>query len=255
MKQVTKAMFVIGMCWVVTGCSIGQQEVTKFPEQIADESKYQTKTEEGVFLGVFNEKFVELEVDGARKIYQLPSDVKKTLNGMKMETRVTFDYALTKEAEWEVRKIESLYPDRSVEKEEPKKENEEEETESKPEPEPEKKKGESINGFELEVGNDYQVKGDQLIGNNSTATIERDVNNEIQKERWRAAGELKEHGTIHEIKRNDREFTFYVETEKEYREISVRMVNGEPVRITKVIPRNDAKKTNEQMEDVLGTIR
>lgn len=266
MKKAGFLLFVFGSVFALAGCTIGEQESHKIPEQIVDESKYEIKTEEGVYLGIFNEKFVDIEVAGERKMFNLPEDVKKTISKMEEETRITFKYSLTKKGEYEIKEIQSLYAEKTAsQEEETDKEDEEEKIDEKGNEEEllveyagneEKKSATSQegNGFHMLVLEDYDLKGNEIRKREAQAKIELDVNEEIKRERWKAAGDLKEYGNFKEKKGGNNEFTFYVETENEYREISVRTINGKTVRVTKVIPLENQSKSEAEIEAMLNTL-
>jgi hypothetical protein len=263
MKRASFLLFVCGVAVVLTGCSIGGKEAREIPEQVVDESKYEEVTEDGVYLGVFNEKFADIEVNGETRMFNLPKKLKEKAEKIKEKSRVTVTYVLTRKGDLELREIKSQYEGERTEKkeEEPSKEEDEKEESkenlvvrydgSDKEMEAAETEGEDFSLLMLE---EYELDGNELNKDETAAKVEFDVEAEIKKERWRAAGELKQYGTLKELKQDDSAFTFYVQTSSEYKEISVKEIDGTMVRITTTIPLDEKNKSQAEIQAMIQSM-
>lgn len=246
MKKSQIAVSTMVTLMMLAGCSIGGTDRSKaIPEQIVDENKYESIREQGIFLGIFNTKFIDIEVNEQREMFSLPEEIKKAIAGLQKGSKIAFEYAKSKDGEFVIRSIRPLGGvvalNEPVVKLDPVLEPEPVEDVIKEEAEPEKE----------EEDGEYKVDGNVITKGNVKAVVETNVNEDIKKERWRAAAELKKHGTISETKRTDGGFTFSVKTATEYREVTVQNVNGKMVRVTKVIPSAEKEQVQKELDTIV----
>ncbi|WP_456364399.1 hypothetical protein [Priestia aryabhattai] len=229
---------------ILNGCSIGEKSSTRdIPIEKVDMSRYASKTAEGVFDGVLNTKFVDIQVNGEVKIYTVSDKALKQLDDLKEGDQIRFVYALNgKTVQNEVQNIIAVNGQEiqsAVEEQRPVKDKLKTKQQVK-------KKG----NIEMEV--DYPdttkiveanksdfIEGtfnaidtydwkDNTLSKEDTEIrfhkVQDTIEDDIQKERWRAAEILKEVGELKEKKdsnRDDVRFIFYAENDDQYKEIMV----------------------------------
>lgn len=229
---------------ILNGCAIGEKSSTRdIPIEKVDMSRYASKTADGVFDGVLNTKFVDIKVNGEVKIFTVSDKALKQLDNLNEGDQIRFVYALNdKTIQNEVQNIITVNGQEiqsAVEEQHPVKDKLETKQQVK-------KKGE----IEMEV--DYP-DATKVVGANKSDfidgtfnaidtyswkdnTLSKDdteikfhkvqdtIEDDIQKERWRAAEMLKEVGELKEKKDSTHDgvkFIFYAENDDQYKEIMV----------------------------------
>lgn len=229
---------------ILNGCSIGEKSSTReIPIEKVDMSRYASKTAEGVFDGVLNTKFVDIQVNGEVKIYTVSDKALKQLDDLKEGDQIRFVYALNgKTVQNEVQNIIAVNGQElqsAIEEQRPVKDKLETKQQVKKKgniemevdyPDTTKIVGANKNDFiegTFNAIDTYSWKDDTLSKEDTEIKfhkVQDTIEDDIQKERWRAAEILKEVGELKEKKESTRDgvkFIFYAENDDQYKEIMV----------------------------------
>jgi len=262
---------------ILNGCSIGDStEQRDIPVEKIDMSRYASKTAEGIFDGVLNTKFVDIKINGEVKIFTVNDKAIKQLENLNEGDQIQFVYSLNEktiqnelqsvtqvngqEIETAIEEIKPVKDNLNVKKK-VKKENEiEMEVEY---PKTTKIvgaiKSEFIEG-KFNVIDTYDWN-DQTLDKGNTEirfhTVVDTIEDDIQKERWRAADILKEVGELHEKKESNRDgvkFVFYAENDNEYKEIMVMKNKYGYLRVETDTPYDEKEDTIAEVTAMLNSI-
>lgn len=226
----------------LSGCAIGESNEDKsIPIEKIDMSRYEEKVEEGVFKQIFNTKFADVIVDGELKIFELQEVALNQLSSIDENAEIQFIYALNEETRvYEIHSITAvngqvLASTETEVVEEVVEEDEAEETVTKVKMEVDYENSTQIveaipsdfiagtfNMIDTYEGDSSAIRRKGVVVR--FAIVEDTVENDVQKERWRAAGILKEIGDFKEEKDSKRDlddikFIFKVETDDVYQEV------------------------------------
>lgn len=235
---------------LLNGCSIGGEKENKsIPITKIDMSRYEKQTVEGEFKGILNKKFVDVEYNGSFKTFYATEGVMEQLEHLKAGDKISFIYSLSqKTGQNELNAIVSingqvLKP--VVAKEKPVKgELNQKQTVKKVDMEvdyPGTTKivkavsCEFLNGH-FNAIDSYEWDGEKLTKEETEirfTEIKDTIEDDVQKERWRAADILNEFGDFKEVEsdNDDVKFTFNVKSDEKYKEIMVIKNKGNYYRI------------------------
>ena len=227
---------------VLNGCAIGEPTEDKnVPIEKVDMSRYEARVGEGVFKQTLNVKFADVIVDGEIQMFTLQEAAIKQLEAVREGSEIQFIYALNEESrEYEIHSISAVNGQVLTPIE----------TTTEVKEEVQKKEEDKVLTIDMEVDygastqivkaipsdfikgtfnviDTYQWKDSTLRRENVEvrfATVEDTIENDVQKERWRAAGNLKKVGEFKEIEGKTRDledvkFVFNVETDNVYQEV------------------------------------
>ncbi|MEM4992328.1 hypothetical protein WKH56_07305 [Priestia sp. SB1] len=262
---------------ILNGCSIGDSTETRdIPIEKVDMSRYASKTANGIFDGVLNTKFVDIKINGEVKIFTVNDKAIKQLKNLNEGDQIQFVYSLNgKTIQNELQSIVQVNGqevENLTEEQKPVKNNLEA-----------KKKVKEENGIEMEVNypNTTKIVGaeknsfidgtfnvidtydwsNQTLKKDETEirfhTVVDTIEDDIQKERWRAADILKEIGELHEKKESNREgvrFIFYAQNDDEYKEIMVLKNKYGYLRVETDTPYDEKEDTIAEVTAMLDTI-
>ncbi|MED4284929.1 hypothetical protein P4679_23720 [Priestia megaterium] len=262
---------------ILNGCSIGgSTEQRDIPVEKIDMSRYARKTAEGIFDGVLNTKFVDIKINGEVKIFTVSDKALKQLEDLNEGDQIQFVYSLNEKTIQNelqsVTQVNGQEVETVTEEQKPVKDNLDV-----------KKKVKKENEIEMEVEypkttkivgavkSDF-IKGkfnvidtydwnDQTLDKGDTEvrfhTVVDTIEDDIQKERWRAADILKEVGKLHEKKEGDRDgvkFIFYAENDDEYKEIMVMKNKYGYLRVETDTPYDEKEDTIAEVTAMLASI-
>lgn len=262
---------------ILNGCSIGDStEQRDIPVEKIDMSRYASKTAEGIFDGVLNTKFVDIKINGEVKIFTVNDKAIKQLENLNEGDQIQFVYSLNEktiqnelqsvtqvngqEVETAIEEIKPVKDNLNVKKK-VKKENEiEMEVEY---PKTTKIVGAIKSDFiegKFNVIDTYDWN-DQTLDKGNTEirfhTVVDTIEDDIQKERWRAADILKEVGELHEKKESNRDgvkFIFYAENDNEYKEVMVVKNKYGYLRVETDTPYDEKEDTIAEVTAMLNSI-
>lgn len=232
---------------VMSGCSIGDRiENKSVAIEKVDMSKYERQTEEGVFKGVLSQSVADIEVNGELKMFKIKASSAKQINDLKPNDTIRFVYSKNQKTgdnemytivalngkdvhipkEIENKESKSIDKKNAVNKQ---KENVKKEKMEVEYPDRTKIKDvidKEFYGHMFKVIDDYEWDGTKLTNKDTEITItpvKDTIEDDIQKERWRAAGILKKDGSFKERKNIEKKdkFVFYVSSDDKYKEIKV----------------------------------
>ncbi|QJX80090.1 hypothetical protein [Priestia megaterium] len=262
---------------ILNGCSIGDStEQRDIPVEKIDMSRYASKTAEGIFDGVLNTKFVDIKINGEVKIFTVSDKALKQLGDLNEGDQIQFVYSLNEKTIQNelqsVTQVNGQEVETVTEEQKPVKDNLDV-----------KKKVKKENEIEMEVEyptttkivgavkSDF-IKGkfnvidtydwnDQTLDKGDTEvrfhTVVDTIEDDIQKERWRAADILKEVGELHEKKESNRDgvkFIFYAENDNEYKEIMVVKNKYGYLRVETDTPYDEKEDTIAEVTAMLDSI-
>lgn len=261
---------------LLTGCSIGQNNGDKsIPIEKVDISRYEKKMAEGVFEGVLNTKFVDIKVNGELKMFYAVEEAVEQIKELKEGDKIRFEYALSERTfEEEIYSIVQLNGKSITEEKKPnkdqlnKKEKEEDEVE-KVEMEVEYKDKTKIVkaveseffGGKINAIDTYDWDGKTLKNKDTEITfeeIEDTIEDDVTRERWRAAGILKEIGELKEQKDTNIDglkFLFYVKTDDQYKEILVLQTKKGYFRVETDTSKENRDNVKSEVEAMIETIK
>jgi len=196
--------WVISFSFVLFLAACGSASGSESPKESILEDKPDVVLEKstGVFIGKFENEFIDVEVDGTKKMYRYVSDMQKIVDVLEQNEKISIAFEKTKEGEQVIHLITRLNPVASVKDEEKDKEEEEKVVED----EDEEEEDASNDDFTLSLGSNFELSGNTVSYKEDKgvyAVIEiLPFDTEIKKERWRAAPILKEVGKLKEIHDN-----------------------------------------------------
>lgn len=261
---------------LLTGCSIGQNNEDKsIPIEKVDISRYEKKMAEGVFEGVLNTKFVDIKVNGELKMFYAVEDAVEQIKELKEGDKIRFEYALSERTfEEEIYSIVQLNGKSITEEKKPNKDkldkkDEKEEDVEKIEMEVQYKDKTKIVkaveseffGGKINAIDTYDWDGQKLTNEDTEITfeeIEDTLEDDVTRERWRAAGILKEVGELKEQKETDIDglkFLFYVKTDDQYKEILVLQTDKGYFRVETDTSKGNINNVKAEIEAMLETIK
>lgn len=232
---------------VMSGCSIGDRiENKSVAIEKVDMSRYERKTEEGIFKGVLSQSVADVEVNGELKMFQIKASASKQIGDLKPNDKIRFVYSKNQKTgdnemytivglngkEVQVPKEIGDKESKSIDKKNAVNKQKENMKKEKMEVEyPDRTRIKEVIDKEFyshmfKVIDGYEWDGKTLTNKDTKITItpvKDTIEDDIQKERWRAAGILKEDGAFKERKDIDKKdkFVFYVNTDEKYKEIKV----------------------------------
>ena len=277
---------------MLNGCSIGEsQENKSVPIEKVDMSRYQRQTAEGVFSGILNTKFVDIIINNKLTTYVLTDNAIEQTKDLTPGDKVKYVFALNEKTGqnevYSIAQASQTLDTTNLEEDKPVKNKlvTEEKTENKDEIEKteKKKENDNVERVNLEVDypsstkdvkaiqssfiegtfkaiDTYDWNGDNLKKPGTTITftkIEDTIEDDIQRERWRAAGILKKIGELQEgenTKLGDVRFVFYAETSKKYKEIMVIKNKYGYLRIETTTSKKNKEKAIAEVSAMLNSV-
>lgn len=265
---------------MLNGCAIGNNAEDKsVPIEKVDMSRYEKKAEEGLYKGHLNEKFVDINVNGKLKTYYVQKDTLNYLKNLKDGDSVKFIAGINeKTGQNELYSISQINgKDLSIGK--PSKDKLE--TNAKNNKGTKKDNREKI-GMEVEyprttkivnalredffdgkfnVLETYNWNGEKLSNGDTEilfSQIKDTPEDDVQKERWRAADILNEVGDLKEQDETDREgvkFIFYAKNSDEYKEIMVIKNKYGYFRVETNTPKKDKDNVTAELTAMINSIK
>lgn len=213
----------------------------------------------GTFQGKFEDKYMDVTVDGAKKMYSYVGEVSSIVDELKENEKISIAYEKNDKGEMIVHLVTRLNGSIAITKDETQKEEE-------AEVETEVQEGDSPYDVDVELGFTLKDNVVYLLEDSELhATIETlPYDTEIVKERWRASPILKDIGELKEISNNyipgtnfeRAEFVFAGYGEETTGYIAVKWIDHELYRFTINVPKGDTYKEKEvQLWNMLATVK
>ncbi|MGF7534945.1 hypothetical protein AAGG74_14840 [Bacillus mexicanus] len=265
---------------MLNGCAIGENAEDKsVPIEKVDMSRYEKKAEEGLYKGNLNEKFVDINVNGKLKTYYVQKDMLSYLKNLRDGDNVKFIAGINeKTGQNELYSISQINgKDISISKPvknkletnskkhiDNKKENKEKTNMEVVYPKTTKIMNAVKENFfsgKFNVLETYNWDGEILSNGDIEirfAQIKDTPEDDVQKERWRAADTLKETGDLKEQDETNRKgvkFIFYARSDSEYKEIMVIKNKYGYFRVETDTPKKEKDNVIAELTAMLNSIK
>jgi len=258
---------------VAVACS-NPGQTTQQSDELYQQNKVHVDT--GVYVGKFGKEYIDLQLEKVKKMYYIPDEFKEKVATFKPNDTIVIQYKLDKGAIMQISSIEKsdkkldvpqsneANPQAKVEK----KENNETTIPVFMNGNTEKQKATKVNsgeGYNIYVLDGFEFKQNALLskteGDASVLIEELDYDAPIKPERWNASSQLKQTGSLKELKNSkiyhpnfrNAEFVFTAHNELLTKIIVVKRYDKHLMKYTIVFP-NDNIETEANFWSMINSI-
>lgn len=267
MKKINKSLLIISSAIILGACSNDMapgDESTN--EDVLVASNVSLLKASGIFEGEFEDNFIDVNINGVKKMYRYVSDVSGVVEKLNEEDKITFAYEQTEKGEYVIHMITAI-DNKSINQKSYKTSNENENNNEEEDEFDFSKYENKGTIFDVDIQDGYILIGNTIYYKKNTdfkvkiETLSYDT--EIRKERWAAASIIEEVGSLKELVNNyvpgtnfeRAEFIFAGYGEDETKYVAVKWNNNELYRFTMEVPfEEDYEKIEIELWNMISEV-